>query len=74
MQLTLDLTFESVPAAAGQVEVPALGALPNEAAAVLGEIVRAYRAAHRLGGTGEADLGDWNDDPAASGVCGVHPH
>lgn len=72
MQLTLDLTTDPSDAAAEEVAAPVLDRLPSQAAASLAEIIRAYRAAHRLGRTGERDLGEWSDDPP--GVCGVHPH
>jgi hypothetical protein len=74
VQLTLDLTFDEAVVAEEPIEAPTLEVLPHAAAKVLAEIIRAYRAEHRLDGTGEAELGDWGDDPTASGVCGVHPH
>ena len=74
MQLTLDLTIDPAEVATRPTEAPALDVLPPAAAVVLAEIIRVYRAEHRLDGTAEAELGDWTDDPTASGVCGVHPH
>jgi hypothetical protein len=72
VQLTLDLTTDSSDAAVEAAAVPELDRLSSQAAASLAEIIRAYRAAHRLARTGEPDLGDWSDDPP--GVRGVHPH
>lgn len=59
MQLTLDLTTDSSGAVAEEVAAPALDRLSSQAAASLAEIIRAYRATHLLGRTGEPDLGDW---------------
>lgn len=58
-----------------RVEGPAPAAIPAEAAGILGEIIRAYLAAHDLGATVELERREWTDEHPVSraDVRRVHP-
>ncbi len=58
-----------------RVEGPAPAAIPAVAAGILGEIIRAYLAAHDLEATVELERREWTDEhpTARAGVRRVHP-